>query len=124
MLKEASAKDLTRWLIPEKFNLDALLDFLKKNHQVNQDFMMKLFTFHMLSDRWCRVKSNDSAKSQSNSRAAELLLIGFLRCQYCFRYQAYKYILLFCVYYAAEAHIFLRQNGHDGEYSNHSRIQS
>ena len=57
-------------------------------------------------------------------KSGRLLLIGFLRCQCCFRYQAYKYILLFCVYYAAVAHIFLRQNGHDGEYSNHSRIQS
>ena len=123
MLKEERAKELSRVTAYfREVQFKRTSGCLEKKSWWNQDLMMN-FTFHMLSDRWVSCKIERFSQI-SKLKSGRLLLIGFLRCQYCFRYQAYKYILLFCVYYAVVAHIFLRQNGHDGEYSNHSRIQS
>lgn len=82
MLKEARAKELSRvtaYFICEEFNLDALLDFLKKNHEVKprlyDEALYVPYALPLLpgTDGF-RVKSNDSAKSLSSKRLVENMI--------------------------------------------------
>lgn len=82
MLKDARAKELSRvtaYFICEEFNLEALLDFLGENHEVNpRVYDEALYVPYVLpllpgTDGY-RVKSNDSAKSASSKLFVENMI--------------------------------------------------
>lgn len=82
MLKDARAKELSRvtaYFICEEFNLEALLEFLAENHEVNpRVYDEALYVPYVLpllpGTEGYRVKSNDSAKSASNKQFVENLI--------------------------------------------------
>lgn len=82
MPKESRAKEFSRvtaYYICEEFNLEALLDFVEKNHEVKprlyDEALYVPYTLPLLpGNDGFRVKSNDSAKSLPNKRYMEKMI--------------------------------------------------
>ncbi|SGZ58912.1 CIC11C00000005465 [Sungouiella intermedia] len=82
MPKEARAKEFSRvtaYYICEEFNLEALLDFLSKNHEVKprlyDEALYVPYALPLLpGNDGFRVKSNDTAKSLPNKRYMEKMI--------------------------------------------------